>query len=221
MLIKKLFFSCISVLFPSVCLSCRRHLVPYPFLLCSSCREAILKAATPSSASLSSLRQIWSCGIYEGPLKVCIKNFKYQGRINLLKEFEELVHDFSRKNNVSPDEFDLIVPVPLHPAKRFRRGYNQSELISKVLSKEFSRPVFSRALLKTKNTLPQTGLSKKMRKQNLKNSFVACDKARLSGKSILLVDDIMTTGTTLEACAKELKRAGAKRVSGFTLARAT
>ena len=114
---------------------------------------------------------------------------------------------------------DLIVPVPLHPDRRSARGYNQSELISSILSEQLSSPVSFSVLIKTKNTAPQIGLSGKKRVNNLKNSFAVVDRLQLMGKSVMLVDDIITTGATLDACAVELLRAGAKKVSGFTLAR--
>jgi competence protein ComFC len=133
--------------------------------------------------------------------------------------FEDLARKFFSENNISPGIADLVVPVPLHPARRHKRGFNQSELISYILSGLLSSPVSTHALIKTKNTEPQMGLSSEKRVVNLKNSFTAVDRMLLTGKSVILVDDIMTTGATLDTCAKELLRSGAKEVYAFTLAR--
>ncbi|MFH1553198.1 MAG: phosphoribosyltransferase family protein [Candidatus Omnitrophota bacterium] len=130
-----------------------------------------------------------------------------------------MIRKFLSENNIPSEAVDLIVPVPLHPSRRHTRGYNQSEIISEALSGRFSAPVCSHALIKTKNTVPQMGLSRKNRIKNLKNSFTVVDRLYLVGKSILLVDDIMTTGATLDTCAVTLLGAGAKEVFAFTLAR--
>lgn len=127
-------------------------------------------------------------------------------------------------------EFDppLIVPVPLHPSRRRERGFNQSELLAAGLVRALGRrsggatPKVAKACLRRKRaTPPQTGLSVAARRENLRGAFEVVKPDEVRGRGIVLVDDVMTTGATLSACARTLKRAGAARVMGLTLARAT
>ena len=116
-------------------------------------------------------------------------------------------------NNANYDE---IVPVPLYKTRKRERGYNQSEEIAKALSHIFQIPVKSEHLLRTRSTLSQTKMSEKEREQNVRNAF-SCP-VRLTDSNILLVDDVITTGSTIEACVKALLSAGAKKVDVFAIA---
>jgi ComF family protein len=127
-------------------------------------------------------------------------------------------------------EFDspLIVPVPLHPSRRRERGFNQSELLAAGLVRALakrnagSNPQLSKSsLCRKRATTPQTGLSVSARRENLRGAFEVVNTEVIRGRVIVLVDDVMTTGATLSACARALKRAGAGKVMGLTLARAT
>jgi ComF family protein len=133
--------------------------------------------------------------------------------------FEEMVRDSLTGDTLRMHPADVLIPVPIHRARRRKRGFNQAELIAELLSRILSIPVSSGNLLKTKNTIPQTGLTGKCRPINLKNSFSVLTPSTLVGKSIILVDDVRTTGATLDACAIELQNAGIKKISAFTLAR--
>ncbi len=122
----------------------------------------------------------------------------------------------------------LIVPVPLHPSRRRERGFNQSELLAAGLVRALGRqsggaaPQIAKACLRRKRaTPPQTGLSVAARRENLRGAFEVVKPDEVRGRAIVLVDDVMTTGATLSACARALKRAGAAQVMGLTLARAT
>ena len=133
--------------------------------------------------------------------------------------FSDLLNSYTFENGLVPGTADVVIPVPLHPAKLRERGYNQAGLIADLLAGTLSAPVLHRAFLKTKATCPQMGLTREMRLENLKGSFAAVDKMCLAGRTVLLTDDVMTTGATLETCAEELLRAGAAEVKAFTLAR--
>jgi ComF family protein len=122
----------------------------------------------------------------------------------------------------------LIVPVPLHPSRRRERGFNQSELLAAGLVRALRRqngraaPQVAKACLRRQRaTPPQTGLSVAARRENLRGAFEVVKPPQVRGREIVLVDDVMTTGATLSACARALKRAGAARVVGLTVARAT
>jgi ComF family protein len=109
--------------------------------------------------------------------------------------------------------------MPLHWRKRLERGFNQSELLAKVLSKRTGIPVVN-ALRRRKSTTPQAGLTRAQRRTNVAGAFEADQRERIDGRHVLLIDDVLTTGATASACAAVLKRAGARRVTVLTLARA-
>ena len=114
--------------------------------------------------------------------------------------------------------FDVIIPMPIHENRLKERGFNQSELLLKDIEKNYGR-VYKNLLVRTKDTPHQTGLGKANRESNLDHAFKVTDKQKVKGKIILLVDDIYTTGSTLNECAKTLKRAGASKVFALCLAR--
>ncbi|MBP3925612.1 MAG: ComF family protein [Clostridium sp.] len=111
-------------------------------------------------------------------------------------------------------EADVLVPVPVHPARRRQRGFNQAELLAQALSVELKLPVCSDVLRRTKKTEPQKDLTPSERLKNLEEAFEA---RAICGRTVLLVDDIYTTGSTIEACTRALLKAGAKKVCFFTL----
>jgi ComF family protein len=114
--------------------------------------------------------------------------------------------------------FDMVVPMPLHWARQWRRGFNQSELLARVVAKRIGSPLM-RVIRRRRATPPQAGLSNAQRRTNVAGAFMVRKRALVKDRHILLVDDVMTTGATLSACAAVLKRAGAGRVTVLTLAR--
>ena len=120
---------------------------------------------------------------------------------------------------MSPDEFDLIVPVPLHPTKQRERGFNQAAVLAQALSKRTSLPV-GKALRRVRYTKTQTAFDRAERMQNLRHAFCLRPRADVQGLRVLLVDDVLTTGSTLSECARVLKKAGASSVYAATAARA-
>jgi len=114
---------------------------------------------------------------------------------------------------------DVIIPVPLHPTRLRAREFNQSLLLADQLSRHLARPVSATNLVRTAATDPQTTLSRQERLRNLRNAFEIRRPPDLSGKRILLIDDVFTTGATLNECARSLRNAGAGPVFALTLAR--
>jgi ComF family protein len=114
---------------------------------------------------------------------------------------------------------DVIVPVPLHPSRLRARGFNQSLLIADRLGRHLGRPVCAVDLIRTVATEPQTSLSRRERIRNLRRAFVVRHTDAFAGRRVLLIDDVYTTGTTINECAKALRSAGAASVSALTLAR--
>ena len=151
-------------------------------------------------------------GLYEGVLAEAINQFKFYGLNRLSRPLGMLlIHlDIPRA--------DGIVPVPLSIKRLRERGFNQSLLIARVVSKMTGIPLFMDTLVKKKDTLPQIGLSAKERLLNLKNAFTVEENIR--DRRLLLIDDVMTTGATVRECSKQLIKAGAKEVIVLILARA-
>ena len=117
--------------------------------------------------------------------------------------------------------YDIIIPVPIHNKRRKERGYNQSELIARAISKTLGIPIVKNVLVKIKNTVPQSSLNKVQRAENAKGVYSAKNHTKLRNKKILLIDDIYTTGSTLNECANALIQKGIKReqIGVLTLAK--
>jgi ComF family protein len=158
---------------------------------------------------------MWSLFPYQTPLKEAITLFKYRGKLSLAKPLARaLIEALPALPPV-----DIIIPVPLHPQRLREREYNQSLLLAARLSHHAGIPLLLACLLRVRPTVPQTSLSRKERLTNLRGAFSVAKPACIQSKRILLVDDVLTTGTTLHECAKTLRRAGSGPVYGLTLAR--
>ena len=151
-------------------------------------------------------------GLYEDVLKEAISRFKFYGLRRLSRPLGGLLP------NLPIPASDAIVPVPLTAKGLRQRGFNQSLLIARVVSKKTGTPLNIDTLLKIRETPPQVGLSASERHKNLAGAFGV--KGDLKGKRILLVDDVVTTGATAAACSKALLKAGAQEVVVLAIARA-
>jgi ComF family protein len=171
--------------------------------LCAACRE------TPSS-----LDRIASSAVFAHPLRDAIHDLKYNNGRTLARPLGARMAATWRQGDFVAD---VIMPVPLHTSRLAERGYNQSALLARIVSQEIGVPIDENALVRTKATQQQAILKAAQRRENVRDAF-AC-RSRVSGKRIVLVDDVCTTGSTLEACAAALSAAGAASVWAFTLAR--
>ncbi len=118
-----------------------------------------------------------------------------------------------------PNDFDMVIPVPLHPERRRGRGYNQAGLLAHSLANHIGIPFYDRVLIRKRSTAPQTGLTDSRRSANVRNAFDCADPGRVAGRRILLIDDVMTTGATVASASGTLVKGGALCVSVLTLAR--
>ena len=167
-----------------------------------------------------------AAGIYGNKLKPAVHSFKYNGKIQLAKPFGILLF-FTFIKYWHNKKIDIIIPVPLHKKRLRMRGFNQAFLLVKDWKKKarLLNMNFDNIHIDTKNfvrhkwTEPQAGLGIQQRMNNIKNSFKVVDASKIFGKKILLVDDVYTTGATLDECAGVLLKAGAKNVDALTLAR--
>jgi len=156
----------------------------------------------------------YSFGAFEAELRELIHVFKY-GQV------ESLAGPLGRFLALAlprTEQFDVVVPMPLHWLRRWKRGFNQSELLAREIAKRSCVPVKS-FVRRTKATTPQAGLTNAKRRANVKGAFRVRRPDRVRGLRILLVDDVMTTGATASACARALKECGAARVVLLTVAR--
>jgi len=151
-------------------------------------------------------------GAYEGTLRKLIHLFKYSGIRRMAEPLAALLAGALPRDR----RFDLVAPVPLHWRRKWQRGFNQSELLGRAIGRARGIPVRN-VLRRGVATRAQAGLSNAQRRENVAGAFRA--RRRVAGLRVLLIDDVMTTGATLGACARALKKAGAKSVSVLALAR--
>jgi ComF family protein len=159
-----------------------------------------------------------SFGHYTEELSRLIQGLKFQGRRNLVALLAPLLAGVFSES-WDREDFDLIVPVPLHRKRKRERGYNQSELLARSLARCVAIP-YHQALLRVRPTLPQVGLTNSQRLENVRHAFRCMEPKQIFARRILLIDDVMTTGATVASAAQALLDAGARRVSVLTVARA-
>ncbi|MBN1824433.1 MAG: ComF family protein [Endomicrobiales bacterium] len=226
-----------SVFFPLTCAACGRDLPHDDELrVCAECRKRIElidglfcnKCGTPlpdggahcyrcRKEEKKHFESIRSACRYEGLVRGLVHKFKYKGRAYIDEYFGRLMTEVFEREKLS-GEIDAIVPVPMHPLKKYVRGYDQSELLAAKISRKTGKRVLN-ALRRKKRTKPQFALKKNERNRNVEGSFACVAPEEVSRKGILLVDDVVTTGATIEECAKTLKKSGAGKVYALTLAR--
>ncbi|KPL04083.1 MAG: hypothetical protein AMJ90_02195 [candidate division Zixibacteria bacterium SM23_73_2] len=225
--------SVLDFIYPPHCLVCGRYLskkeghvcegcwnglgiLPHPF--CPDCKSFFPedKDRCFFCSGNSNLSWVRSLGTFDDFYQELIHQFKYKGKVSLGKRLSRRLSQQMKKDNRLL-RFDLLIPVPLHPAKRRERGYNQSEILGKVISREMNIPLLKNALKRIKKTEDQTKLSDEERKENVKDAFEVSSPEVIEDKRIVLVDDVITTGATLNECARVLKDNGAKKVVGATL----
>ncbi len=199
------------------CSSCWSTVQPYTGGSCRICADPFSSASSGiCSACIQSpppFSGVVSYGIYDRVLAKAIHEFKFTKTRRLHKPLGALLL------GMDLPRMDAIVPVPMHLHGLRERGFNQSVLLAKIIAKATGMPLIINGLLKEKETPPQIGLTARERAANLSGAFAAVRS--FTGMSILLVDDVMTTGATVRACARQLRRAGAGDVVVCTLARAT
>lgn len=152
---------------------------------------------------------------YEGTVRLAIERLKYDRVTDLAPALGAYLAEGTQK--LPPA--DLLVPVPLHPARVRERGFSQTLLLAQAAGEQSGLPVDSRSLVRTRHTRSQMGLSREARLVNLRDAFRVRGNA-LEGKRVILVDDVITTGSTLNECARALKRAKVRAVYALTLASA-
>jgi ComF family protein len=154
---------------------------------------------------------------YSEPIRSLLTGFKFNGNLALLDTLATLVLEYKAGKLIHKP--DLILPVPLHISRLRQRGFNQSLLLAKACFPDWQERIRVDGLWRNRPTVPQTTLSGKARRNNLKGAFVVKCNKTIKGRNVLLVDDVFTTGATLQECSAVLIAGGAASVEAFTLAR--
>jgi len=218
----------ISLLFPRLCYACGNHLLRNEKLICTECLVQIPRTKYHLEESNQVEQLFWGrCRIEraaafsfynrDSRIRKLIHNLKYKG-------IKEIGYDLGRIYGASLagsdflKEIDIIVPVPLHPSKKRVRGFNQSDIIAEGLSESTGLPVDYNSLKRVTVTETQTRRSRYERWVNVDGIFSIADYSNIVGKHVLLVDDVITTGSTIESCANELLKAEGVKVSVAALA---
>ena len=185
-----------------------RALEASPAHLCMRCRTTRVHFAVARAATLYGSA---------GPAREAILAFKHTGRDTLGRHLAELMAE--RSGPILADgPWDVLVPVPLHPRRERQRGFNQAAFLARHVGRRAGLPVAARALRRLRATPPQSG-DPADRRRNVRDAFSVARPAQVAGRHVLLVDDVLTTGATANECARALRRAGARRVGVYTLAR--
>lgn len=190
----------------SVC-GCGLALPTAVSLPCGRCRRGL----TPFEAGAS-------LGPYEAGLRALVHELKYHGRRRLAERLAELMLDEASVRRLFEGD-PVVVPVPLHPRRRALRGFNQAELLARALARGACVRLEPTVLVKLRETPPQAGLSAARRRRNVAGTYVARRRAAIERRTVVLVDDVFTTGATARACARALRAAGAAEVRILTVAR--
>lgn len=161
-----------------------------------------------------------SCGAYGGILKDVILLFKYKKFAPLSRPLAEYAAACLTAEAGLWEGADLLIPVPLHPSRRRERGFNQSRLLARDLSRLRGVRAIDGCLVKRRNVPPQAGLRADEREKNVRGAYAVMRGRRLAGKTVVLVDDVYTTGATIGECSRVLAEAGAREVRAITLAQA-
>lgn len=232
--------SLIDLIFPPLCHCCREFIPDAGAVhLCHACMKTTEEIHSPlcticgvpfltdgrvdhpcgrclsGSSSYESARAAFT---YEGAVRDLIQRLKYDGRVQARRPLSLLTaeHLALFAAETSPD---LLVPVPLHARRIRQRGFNQAILISEILSEEWRIPLERRLLRRTRWTEPQVNLAAGERAANVRGAFALAEPKRVKGARVMLVDDVLTTGSTVNECARVLKKGGAAAVYVVTVAR--
>ncbi len=206
-----------SLIYPNVCLVCGKKIDENKTYTCEKCKD-ILKYTMKRQIKVYSdmyFTKLLACFEYKGLIRNKILAFKFKNKSYLGNSFAQIM---SESLQTIKDEFDIIIPVPIHFKRYLERGYNQSKILAKQIAKLLDKKCLTNILKKTKNVVPQSTLNHIERQTNVLNTYKISNNLKILNKRILLIDDIFTTGATANECAKVLKMHGAKSVIVATIA---
>ena len=210
----------------NICPACWSRIQPVPEPSCTVC-------GAPAETPLPEGRPCILCpegeiyfdraaavALYSGVMRDCIHWFKFRFKRNLHKSLGALLQaGFQEK--YPAEQFDAVIPVPLHWTRQRQREFNQAKLLAQALAAQHSLPLMDKLLIRGRRTRPQSRLGRAVhRRKNIQGAFKVIKPEEVKNRSLLLIDDLYTSGNTVNECARVLKKAGANRVCVLTLARA-
>ncbi|WP_176759032.1 ComF family protein [Alkaliphilus peptidifermentans] len=214
-----------EIIYPEgiTCVICKKSIYKEKYSLCKDCYSKIAFLDTGIWIQTSAIREaipirIFSVVKYNNASKKIIYRLKYNQETFMARMMAEMMMDYILKAGIM---FNCIVAVPLHKKREKERGFNQAYLLAKYLSKGCNIPCIKNNLIRIRDTKVMHHLSRQSRQKNVEEAFYILDPVEFANKEILLIDDIVTTGATVEACCKILIEAGASSVKVLTLARRT
>lgn len=220
---KKFLNKVINIIYPPKCIFCQKLLrYDTSIYICNSCYEKLPFLTMEIMPVFTSTKRSYCDGVvsvfeYTGVVKESLIRFKFYNEPSYYRTYARLIDE--RLNKLSGmNDYQLVMSVPLHKHREFFRGYNQAYLISRELSYRLKLRECSGIFRRNRHTETQSLLDKQKRGQNVRGAFTVTKPEKVAGKSILLVDDILTTGSTLEECSRVLKVAGAARVTAAVVA---
>jgi len=242
--LQQLVSDALDLVFPPKCQVCSQF---SPELFCDACRATVSpirpplcrrcgRAFDPKSAAGSLCGECRldafqfdiarATATHTGALRKAIIAYKFDGRKRLAQPLGDMLADFIEQlppgaEAMAPGALDIVVPVPLHEARERWRGYNQSLLLAQPVAVRVGRPLRPDVLVRRRHTEPQIELTPRQRRRNVRGAFEVPLPDAIAERSVLLIDDVFTTGNTLSECARALKRAGAARVACLTLTRSS
>lgn len=222
----------LDLVYPPKCVVCGEMQSKY---MCPECQDAIVFIKPPTCSHCGAPKPEPQCaechgvvfafdsaqsvGIYDGVLKEAIHQFKYAGHTVMASVLGALLvqHINSRADFLA--KIGCIVPMPIHPSRARFRGFNQSELLASEIGRALDLPVLPAALIRTRPTRPQVDLPVDKRHENVDDAFSVTREDVVSGRIVLLIDDVFTTGSTCDSASRALREAGAREVHVLTVAR--
>ncbi len=204
-----------ELLFPPRCIFCRRVLPQKDPAVCPHCQKSILFSGSPPHRAKGAFYKcVYSALWYEGNVRKCLHRYKFSGKSNYALPLAQILQHILPQDQA----FDVITFVPTNPKNTKKRGFHHTGLLARELSVLTGIPC-AELLHKTRNTRPMHGLHPAQRRANILGSMAAAvPMEEIAGKRILVVDDLITTGSTLSECARVLMEQGAAGVWGITLA---
>lgn len=214
-----MFEKLLNLVYPKRCFWCMKKINENISYTCEKCSN-ILKYRLNESLDVSiydrHFERLITCFLYKDDIRKKVLEFKFSNKPFLGKIFAKSMVDILIEKKITAD---LIIPVPMHYTKYYERGYNQSEILAKYISKELGIKYNTRVLKKIKKTRVQSTLNAIDRRNNVMNTYAVKRKNKIYGKIILLIDDIYTTGATVNECSKVLKENDVGKIIVVTIAR--
>jgi len=232
----RLYDGLIGFVYPPQCVICESLHEGEHFFICPRCENSLEKPGYPFClkcrnpippeegrcklcGGMPVIVRVWSLGSFDDFYRPLIHAFKYAGLLPVGKYMSHRLAE-TIQGSLNVDAIDSVIPIPLHPSRQRKRGFNQSQLIAKIIARTLETEYVPDGLIRIKKTRDQTGLNQRERIDNMRGAFDLRRDSDLSGRHILLVDDVTTTGATVMEAARVLKTGGAAQISLAVIAAA-